>query len=135
MSEDGVLARGRAAAERRMRDTVRLHRPGPPVFDQETGTTVPGPSVELYRGRARVRAPQAAGREVVTGERMAVLREYIVHLPWSAVLPAGARVVPGDVAAVLASPDERLAGLSLYVVSVDYGAQATAWRLRTEDRS
>lgn len=133
---DGLLARARAAHEVLMVDTLRLVRPGAPVFDRDTGAEVPGPVTTLYEGPGRVRAmTQATGQQVQAGEREVVLRGYEVALPWSAPVLGGGRVVPGDVVAVDGSPDARLVGLQLWVTSVQYGATATAWRLSAEDRS
>lgn len=118
-----------------MRDQIRLFRPGEPVFDRETGQEVPGPPLILYEGRGRVRAQQATSEDVQAGEREVVTRRYVVSLPWSTALPAGQRVLPGDQVAVLQSQDVRLAGVTLWVVDVEMGDQATAWRITGEDRS
>ena len=135
MNGDAVLAAGRAAAKARMRDTVRLVRPGPSVFDRETGEDVPGPPLVLYDGIGRVRAQQAASEDVQAGEHEVVLRHYIVSLPWAAVLPAGEQLLPGDQVEVIASQDARLTGRTLWVTDSEMGDQATAWRITAEDRS
>jgi hypothetical protein len=132
---DSILAAGRAAAEERMRDTVRLFAQAPDVFDRVTGTTVPGAVTVLYQGPARVKPVAAVGRETQAGEREVRLHEYQVSLPWSAPLSPGTRVLPGMRVEVTASPDARMAGLVLWVTGVQFGDQATAWRITTEDRS
>ena len=136
MSLDTLLTAGRAAAEARMRDTVRLYTQGPDVFDRSNGTTAPGPQTELYSGKARVKALAAAtGQEKEAGEREVVLREYEVSLPWATALQPGDRVLPGTRIEVTASSDARMAGLILWVLSASFSDQSTAWRIRTEDRS
>ncbi len=136
MNVDGALAAGRAAAEARMRDTVRLYTEAPGTFNRGTGTTGPGTQTTLYTGKARVKALAAAtGQEKEAGEREVVLREYEVSLPWATALQPGVRVLPGARIEVTASPDARMAGLVLWVLSASFSDQSTAWRIRTEDRS
>lgn len=135
MSVDGILAAGRATALARMRDMVRLYSQAPDSFDRVTGTTVPGVVTVLYEGLARVKAVAAAGEDTQAGEREVRLHEYQVSLPWSAPLAPGMRVLPGMRVEVTASPDARMTGLTLWVTGVQYGDQATAWRITTEDRS
>ncbi|WP_369167777.1 DUF6093 family protein [Streptomyces sp. R28] len=133
---DTVLAAGRRAAEARMRDTVRLYSQGADSFDRTTGNTVPGVQTTLYAGKARVKAiAQSTGEEAEAGERELVLREYEVQLPWATSLPGGTRVLPGMRVEVTASPDARMVGLVLWVTGAAFSDQATAWRIRTEDRS
>ncbi|MGW1931880.1 DUF6093 family protein [Streptomyces sp. NPDC001919] len=136
MNIDAVLAAGRRAAEQRMRDRIRLYEQGPDTFDRETGTTMPGARTTLYEGKARVEPiAQASGEDAQAGEREVRLLEYRVSVPWSTELPPGKRALPGQRIEVLASPDPRMAGLTLWVTGANYGDQATAWRLTTEDRS
>ncbi|MEU7384016.1 DUF6093 family protein [Streptomyces sp. NPDC042207] len=133
---DRVLARARATAETRMRETVRLFTHEPDGFDRAAGRTVPGARTVLYEGRARVkRVMQAAGDHVSAAERRVSLRDYEVHLPWSTPLPPDVLVMPGFQVEVLESQDARMVGLILWVIGVAYSDQASAWRLSTEDRS
>lgn len=120
-----------------MRDTIVLHRPGPGVFDRETGLTTPGPPIAVfYSGKARVKAAQLADSEVQAGEQEVALRQYRVTLPFGTELPVtGERPQPGDVVDVTASLDPRLVGVRLWVTGFQYGDTATAWRIITEDRS
>ncbi|MEU3255858.1 DUF6093 family protein [Streptomyces sp. NPDC006997] len=129
------LARGRAAHQDLMSDQIQLYRPGQPVFDRDTGTTIPGPPTVFYTGPARVRPTQTTGEEQQAGERDITLREYEVALPWDTPLPDGARVVPGDEIKVTGSEDPRMPGLVLYVTGAQYSGDATAWRIYGEDRS
>ncbi|MFH9977942.1 DUF6093 family protein [Streptomyces sp. NPDC017179] len=133
---DRLLARARAGAEARMRETVCLFTQEPDGFDRATGSTVPGARTVLYEGRARVkRVMQAAGDHVEAAERRVGMRDYEVHLPWSTPLPPNMLVTPGFQVEVLESQDVRMVGLILWVIGVAYSDQATAWRLSTEDRS
>lgn len=136
MNIDGALTSGRAAATARMRDQVRLYSQDADTFDRTTGTTVPGAQHDLYEGIARVKPiAQASGEDVQAADREVRLLEYQVSLPWETELPGGVRVLPGMRVEVLASPDARMAGLVLWVTGAQFGDQATAWRLTTEDRS
>ncbi|WP_411078502.1 DUF6093 family protein [Streptomyces sp. cmx-10-25] len=136
MNIDAVLAAGRRAAEQRMRDRIRLYEQAPDVFDREHGTTVPGPQNTWYEGKARIEPiAQASGEDAQAGDREVRLLEYRVSVPWATVLPPGKRAVPGLRIEVLDSPDPRMPGLILWVTGANYGDQATAWRLTTEDRS
>ncbi|KAB1146827.1 hypothetical protein F7R91_14720 [Streptomyces luteolifulvus] len=134
---EAALAAGRREAEALMRDMVTIYRPGPDIFDRTTGGTIPGASeVTFYTGKARVKPDQLADSEVQAGEREVALRQYKVTVPFSTLLPSsGVRPRPGDVVDVTASPDPRLAGLRLWVTSVQYSGTATAWRIIAEDRS
>jgi hypothetical protein len=134
---DEALTAGRAAAEELMRDTITLYRPGPDVFDRETGQSIPGaPAVIFYAGKARVKAERVTESEVQAGEQEVVLRQYTVTVPYSTPLPSSSeRPAPGDVVQVTASLDQRLVGLRLWVTGVQYSGTATAWRISVEDRS
>ncbi|MFG3228114.1 DUF6093 family protein [Kitasatospora sp. NPDC048194] len=136
MPLDTLLAAGRTAHEALMVDTVRLVRPGTDVYDPVTGATTQPDARVLYGpgpGRVKPNVVQDHGKEA--GERQVVLRRYQVALPWSAMPLAVDRVVAGDQVIVAASPDPRLAGMTLWVTSVEESSTATAWRLETEDRS
>lgn len=136
MNVGGALAAGRAAAESRMRDTVRLYTQAADGFDRTTGTTTPGAQTTLYTGNARVKTVgQVSGQETKAGEREIALREYVVSLPWATPLPDGTRVLPGTRIEVTASQDLRMQGLVLWVTGSQFSDQATAWRIYTEDRS
>ncbi|WNI16912.1 DUF6093 family protein [Actinacidiphila sp. ITFR-21] len=134
---DVLLARGRAAHEDLMVDTVRVYRQGEGVFDRATGTTVPGPQTLFYGpGRGRVKPSSlSTAMEEEAGEREVVFNRYEVALPWGSPMPEGQRILPGDLVEVAASPDARLTGLTLWVTGVQFSATATAWRIETEDRS
>lgn len=133
-----LLAQARAAHEGLMAaagDRVTIHRPGPPVFDQESGGETPGLDLVLYDGPARVKPLQATtGTEVQSGEQELRLRDYEVAVPWSASVPAGEVIRPGDQITITAAADPRLAGSTLYVTGRQFGSLASAWRIYAEDR-
>ncbi|MFD5081862.1 DUF6093 family protein [Kitasatospora sp. NPDC058406] len=131
-TEAAALTAGRAMAEARMQESIRLSHPGPDVYDPVTGETTTS-STLLYTGKAQVKPLQSMPEDVQAGQREAVLMRYEVKLPFAAV-PA-APVLPGDTATVDTSPDPRMPGLVLHVTGVAYSATATAWRISAEDRS
>nr|BFD90710.1 hypothetical protein KitaXyl93_20700 [Kitasatospora sp. Xyl93] len=131
-TEAAALVAGRAMAEARMRETGRLTRPGPDVYNPATGETTTS-STLLYTGKARVKPAQAVPEGVQAEQREVVLSRYDIALPFAAV-PAS-RIVPGDTFTVDTSPDPRMPGLILHVTGVNYSATATAWRLSAEVRS
>lgn len=135
MNLSSLLASGRAAHQALMVDTVRLRRPGAPVYDAATGETPQPDPRTLYAGPGRVKPQIAHTLGAETGERQVILRRYEVALPYSAAPLAADRVLPGDQVEVTASPDPRLTGLVLWVTSVGESSTATAWRLVAEDRS
>lgn len=132
---DAVLARGRQAAEARMRDQVRIYKQDADTFDRDSGNNVPGQQHDLYEGKGQVKPVAQAGQDTEAGERQVRLLEYEVSVPWSTPLPSGTRLLPGDRVEVLASRDARMVGLVLWVTGAQFGDQATAWRITTEDRS
>jgi hypothetical protein len=132
---DSVLAAGRAAAEARMRDTVRVYTQDPDGFDRDSGNTVPGQKHTLYEGIARVKPVSQTVEDAQAGEREVRLREYEVSLPAAVELPADTRVLPGTRIEVLDSRDPRMPGLILWVTGAQYGDQVTAWRINAEDRA
>jgi hypothetical protein len=131
----GVLSRARATAEGLMREQGRLLRQAPDVYDENAHTAVPGAITVLYSGPARVKATQTVGQDIQAGERNLVKARYRVSLPWATTLQPGLRIRDGDQFEVTTSPDARLAGLTLWVVSAEYGSTTSAWRLEVEDRS
>ncbi|MFC4034543.1 DUF6093 family protein [Streptomyces polygonati] len=133
-----LLAQARTAHENLMAgagDQVRIHRPGPAVFDQATGGETPGADLVLYEGMARVKpAGLIKGTEVQAGEREIRLRDYEVAVPWAATVPPGEVIRPGDELLVLAGADPRMTGLVLHVTGRQFSSLATAWRIYAEDR-
>lgn len=135
---DALLAQARAAHEGLMEaagDWVRIHRPGPPVFDQTTGATVPGTDLVLYNGPGRAKAVSlATGTEVQAGQQELRLRQYEVAIPWGASVPPGQVIQPGDQVTFVTAADPHLVGTTLHVTGRQFGSLASAWRIYAEDR-
>lgn len=130
-----ALAAGRREHEALMEDTIRIHRPGPPVFDQDTGTDTPGTDLVLYEGPARVKPiGLARGTQAQAGEQELHLRDYEIAVPWATSLQPGQVLRPGDQVDITASLDGRLAGATLWINGRQFSATATAWRIYAEDR-
>lgn len=122
-----VLSMGRAAFERRMRDSCTITRPAAPVDDGRGGVTVE--HGDVYEGRCYVRYPGLAQEATVdaAGAQVVVSR-VVVRVPHGPVFRVG------DVVEITASPDTpHLAGAVYRVASIDDQSQATAQRLLCED--
>lgn len=133
-----LLAEARAAHEDLMAaagDVIRIHRPAQPVFDQATGGTTPGTDLVLYEGTARVKPTGLVkGTEVQSGEAELRLRDYEIAVPWSATVPPGQVIRPGDEVLVTAAADPRLTDTVLHITGRQFSSLATAWRIYAEDR-
>lgn len=130
-----ALAAGRREHEALMVDQIRIHRPGPGVFDQTTGATQPGSDLVLYEGKARAKPIRVAtSTEIQSGEREVRLHDYEVTLPWATTVPTGQVIRPGDQILILAAQDPRMAGSTLWVTGRQSSSLATAWRIYAEDR-
>lgn len=130
-----ALAAGRREHEAIMLDTVKVHRPGPSVFDQTTGQDTPGEDLVLYTGGARVKSvSRVKSTEVNAGEQELGIRDYEIAVPWEASLPAQEQLRRGDQVLVLTAADPRFAGATLFVSGREYGSTATAFRIFAEDR-
>lgn len=128
MSVPGVLAAGREAALKLMRDTCTVERRnGEPVLNETTGlleqlyTTV-------YAGVCRIK-PRSSS-ETEWGEHEVTLGQYVAVLPWDTA-PAIARE---DRLTVTASDDVWLVGRRLEVIGVNLAGTSTARRLLVEDK-
>jgi hypothetical protein len=126
MSLGGIVARGRAAAERLMVDTCTIKRP--------TGMSGTDPVTETYAAAHYTGACRVVTREVdaITpdaGEREATVLRLRVDLP---ATTSDVRV--GDVVTVTASTyDAQLVGRSFRVVAPFHGSQKTARRVPVEE--
>lgn len=133
-----LLAQGRATHEELMAasgDRIRIHRPGPAMFDQATGGDTPGVDLVLYEGQGRAKPVRVTtSTQVQSGEHEIRLREYEVAIPWASTVPPGEVIRPGDEILMLAAADPRLSGVTLYVTGGQFSSLATAWRIYAEDR-
>lgn len=130
MSVETALARGRAAAEKRMRDRCLIERKTGRTFSDSTGqytdvwTTV-------YTGPCRIKKA-GASNDVTTGEAELTLRKYGLDIPWDTTT----EVRREDRATVTQCTDDAwVVGRPMEVIDVGYSGASTARRLIIEDRS
>ena len=110
-----------------MHDTCVITQPtSPGTWDEATGAYGPSTPTTVYAGPCRVRQPDQAEREAVTGEADWTLTGVIVSVPVSAgVVPIGSTVTVTACAMDPAMTD------SVYRVVGPHGqTHATARRLR-----
>lgn len=123
----GVLTRGRAAFERRMRGGCKVERLGASVPDGFGGTTTPRELV--FEGKCYLRYPGLAFESNFDSAGVTVSQSRIVLR-----VPFGPTFRPGDVVTILSDADNpQLAGTVLRVASIDDQSQSTAQRLLCED--
>ena len=121
------LAAARAAARRRMLDTVRIERADGEAVTDAYGQ-VTQPVITVHEGPARVHYPTAQPRGITPGELQAVALRPVVSIPHDV-----ADVRPDDDVVVLTCPaDPALVGRRYRVVAVP-GGQVTARRLECEE--
>ena len=127
MSAEGLVARGRRAAESLMTDTVRVTRAsGRPVTDPVTGV-VSTPSVTVYEGVGRVQA-RPTEPEVVDGVQVYVLSDLTVQLPVSV-----APIVDDEVEVLASAMDPLLVGRTFRVKASPRKTHATMTRCEAEE--
>lgn len=127
---DAALADGRAEHERLMIDACTIDRPGTPTLDRATSALTPGAGTVLYSGKCRLKGERMP-RPAEAGEELQMVARYELALPFSAALAEELRV--GDRVTMTASGDARLVDQVLYVMAVDFGSTATAWRITVQD--
>jgi hypothetical protein len=127
---DGALVDGRAEHERLMIDACTIDRPGTPTLDRATSVLTPGTATVLYAGKCRLKGERQA-RPAEAGEELQMVARYELALPFAATLAGELRV--GDRVTMTASGDARLIDQVLYVMAVDFGSTATAWRITVQD--
>jgi hypothetical protein len=127
VSIERSLAAGRRAAERRMRATCTIGRPG--EQDTDADGRVVTPVTPVYAGKCYLRYPGLAFEQNADSQAVTIAQSRVVVR-----IPFGTVVRPGDVVTVTADLDNpQLAGTVLRVASVDDQSQATAQRLLCED--
>lgn len=119
-----ALARGRAAAEALMVDTVTITRTTGSTTDPDTGVVTPT-TATVYSGRAKIQQSESPTGEFKNlGEASVLVVRLELHLPVSA-----AGVLVDDVVAVTASVlDPDLVGKRLVIRSVAHKTFLTARR-------
>lgn len=129
MTAPALLARGRAAAQRLMLDTVTITRVTGRVFDP-VGGQYADTTATVYTGPADVKPRDQVARGQEAGETDVSVSAYDVKLPWA----ASASVRVEDRVTATASPDPRLVDRPLLVTGVGLGARRTAWHLTAVDQ-
>jgi Family of unknown function (DUF6093) len=128
MSLDALLARGRLARMRLMRDKVAITRVTGRTFNSATNTYLPT-VVQVYSGVADVKPRDIGSVDVQAGDFEVVLRQFDIAFPWES-----AEARPDDVVTVTASDDATLVGRDLVVMSAARGGRRTARHLIAEER-
>lgn len=131
MTVHDLLARGRAAAEELMTDTVTATRVtgAPGAVNAATGDRAPGASTSIYNGIGKIQTyePHESARK--SGEHVYIEQRYHLHLPISATA-----VRVGDTITVTASPtDPQLVGRVYRVAGEHSKTWATARRLLLDE--
>jgi hypothetical protein len=128
VSVESVLARGRAAHERLMLDTVLVERKTLGAFNPTTleyATTW----TTVYTGPADVKVERMP-READAGQTSTITERYDVKLPFA----TGPTVKVEDRITTTASLDAHLVGRALFVFAVGLGSRRTAWHVTAVDQ-
>jgi hypothetical protein len=129
VSAAGTALAGRQLAASLMTDACTIGRPAGQVVDPDTGA-VTDTTTPVYIGACRVKPTAVQSGESAAGERVIIMRSYVVTVPMAV---AGVRV--GDVVTVTACPlDPALAGTVLRVRDIAKGSQITARRIVCEEQ-
>lgn len=130
MSAEATTLAGRAAAEALMVDACTIADAstlGP--IDEDTSEYAVVPGTERYDGPCRIRVQAVQDSGVEAGERIIVLRSYIVSVPMSVD-----DVEVNDVVIITDSVlDSSLPGTVLRVQDIPRGTHLTARRLVCEE--
>lgn len=128
MSVESVLARGRAAHQRLMLDTITVDRKVQGALNPATGEYGTTWTV-IYTGPADVK-PERMPRDVDAGETATAVGRYDVKLPFA----TAALVKVEDRVTATVSLDAHLVGRSLFVTAVGLGSRRTAWHVTAVDQ-
>lgn len=129
MSRATVLARGRAAAERGMVDSVTITRKTGVTTNDLTGAVTPTVDA-IYGGKCRVQQATAQGNRTDAGEVSVIVLGLQLQLP----IVGSELVARGDVVVVDAcANDSSLVGRTFTVRDLHHKSEATARRLTCEE--
>ena len=116
----------RAHAESLMVDACIVTRGGEPVWDDATGTYLPGTATTVYEGKCRLRNAAPAPQNADAGETVWAVDLVVVSLP----VVGSEGVADGDTVTVTASSfDAAAVGTVLTVQSAHVQTHSTARRL------
>jgi hypothetical protein len=127
----GALPALRAQAESRMTDTVRITRPGAPVFDTTTGTYTQTDTV-VYSGPARLKLSSTVVSSIEAGGQILAGQSPRLDLP---VSTSGGVQVDDSVVVTASVNDPASVGLRLNIEGVFFQTDATARRFPVEVQS
>lgn len=127
MSRATVLARGRAAAERGMRDSCVITRPVSASVDKVTGAVTPTSTTTVYAGVCRLQqAADQAAMGTDQGEAYRLMTKRELQLP----VATSADVRANDIVTITACVnDAALVGMVFTVRDEAGKSEATARRL------
>lgn len=130
MTLTAALARGRAAAERMMVDTVTIDRAdGTTARDPDTGAETPNYGAALYSGKARIQQRAAVSQEDEGAGRTVTTLRLELQLPTSVTgLQVDDRVTVNT-----AAHDADLVGRVFRVSALHHKTHATARRVAIEE--
>lgn len=99
MTAATAVARGRAAAEQLMVDTIAFRaNDGTTTYDPDTNEYVETEGTLLYSGPCQVQVSDTIPRDATVGEQQVVVERTIIKIPWDSVaIPVNA---VGEITAV-----------------------------------
>lgn len=131
MSRDGVLARGRAAAEAGMVDACTIRRITGATSDGHGGEALSYLSPNPYAGKCRIQQSQAQAQREDIGEDHLLLLRLEVQLPVADSV--GLQV--GDEVTITKSLDPDLVGRVFLVHDLAHATEKTARRVQVIERT
>jgi hypothetical protein len=130
MSLGGIVARGRAAAERLMVDTCTIVRVTGQTTNPTTGV-VTDTTTAVYTGKCKVQVRDVDAQNPEAGDRAYTVLKLRVDLPADTT-----GVDTGDIVTITAAPyDAELVDRTFRVVAPFFGSQKTARRVPVEEAS
>lgn len=127
----GILAAGRRRAEALMRDTCRITKAGPDVWNEATLTNTPS-TVTVYEGKCRLLYPYRAPTTASTPGQVEAVQLARLSLPVSTSI--GVRE-GHDVEYLTSASDPDMVGRKFKVVGGAHQSDATARRVPVEETS
>lgn len=128
MSLLSLVAAGRVAAEREMRDACTV-KTVTSSTNQTTGVVTDTYSAALYSGKCKVQTYEAQESNPQAAGATYTVQRYSVHVPVGAFVPAVGQVITITAAAL----DAGLVGRAYRVVALLHKTAATAYRLGVEE--
>lgn len=129
MSAAGVLARGRAAAERNMVDACVITRRTGESTDPNSGVVTPT-LITVYTGRCRIQAGDPHAEPTDAGEAEVLLAQRVLQLP----VATSTGIEAGDRVTITASVNDPDLVNRQYVVRGEFAkTHATARRLGIQE--